>query len=111
MDLIKRISIIILLILTLSSFDYQPQIREPFEDYKVEQPYKAPSKPQIDWNSLDYNDPTLGWYYKLLWYMYGNPNEIEPWLKPMPIEDDLPFILIICGFFLAIKLKNKNKFA
>ena len=100
----------ILLITNINAFEYQPQIREPFEDYKVEQPYKAPSKAPIDWDNLDYNDAMWGWYYRQLWYLYhANSWETPPWLKPMPIDDDLIPYLIMCGIFVVYAYLNTKR--
>lgn len=98
--------------LLCTSFDYQPQIREPFTDYRVEQQYyQAPSKAATDWDNLDYDDPTWGWLYKQLWYLYHpNSGETPPWLIPVvPIENDLtPLIFLWCLFVLYNIYKRKN---
>ena len=100
----------ILLTITINAFEYEPQIREPFEDYKIEQPYKAPAKALIDWNNLDYDDAMWGWYYKQLWYLYhANSGETPPWLKPMPIDDDLIPYLIMCGIFAVCTHFSTNR--
>lgn len=100
----RKLTLLLINILIFTNsfaFEYEPQIREPFENYKVEQPYKAPSKAPIDWNSLDYNDAMWGWYYKQLWYLYhANTGETPPWLiTPMPIDDDLIPCILMCGIF------------
>lgn len=102
---------LILLMLILMSFDYQPQIREPFEEYKVEQPYQQPNKAPIDWNSLDYDNPYYGWYYKQLWYLYHpNSTDTPPWIKVVPI-DDVYILFIIAFIFIIVHtyiLKKRN---
>ena len=107
----KKYILLIFLFLTLTSFDYQPQIREPFEEYKVEQPYQQPNKAPIDWNSLDYDNPYYGWYYKQLWYLYHpNSTDTPPWIKATPIND--VYILFIFAFIYIIVhtyiLKKRN---
>lgn len=105
---IIRNIILILILLTLTSFEYQPQIREPFEDYKVEQPYQAPAKAPIDWDNLDYDNPVWGWYYKQLWYLYHpNSTETPPWIKTVPIEGC--YVLLFFGFMYAAVLKYTNR--
>lgn len=106
-----RYLITIFLFLTLASFDYQPQIREPFEDYNVEQQYKAPNKaPIINWNDLDYDNPVWGWYYKQLWYLYHpNSTETPPWIKTVPLDDEYILIAFLLTYMLLfIKTKREN---
>ena len=116
MDLINKYIIILILLLTLTSFEYQPQITEPFQDYKVEQPYQSqynvqsPNKAPINWYTLDYDDPVWGWYYKQLWYLYHGSGETPPWINAAPIGDAVPFLLLLSGIYLLYKTKNKNKF-
>lgn len=106
-----RYLITIFLFLTLTSFDYQPQIREPFEEYKVEQPYQQPNKAPIDWNSLDYENPIWGWYYKQLWYLYHpNSSDTPPWIKTVPLDDIyvLLYLSLLYIIYIHIFLKKET---
>lgn len=103
----KRL-LVLLLALTLSSFQFNEEnIREPFADYKVEQP--APSKAPIDWNSLDYNDAMWGWYYKQLWWLYHPNGNNPPWLNNVPIGDGFWFLLGLSGIFLYYQVTKQRK--
>lgn len=106
----KKLIILIILFLTLTSYNYQPQIREPFEEYnKIEEPYKAPNKAPIDWNSLDYDNPIWGWYYKQLWYLYHpNSTETPPWIKQAPL-DDIYVLLYLALIYIIIQRHRDNK--
>ena len=88
--------------------NYQSPVREAFEDYKepqVVQPYYAPQA--TDWDNLPYDDPTWGWYYKLMWRLNHPEGGTPPWEKPaVPIGDGV-FILLIFGL-IYINLKNKS---
>jgi len=72
--------------------------------------YNAPSNRGIvNWDNLDYNDPTWGWLYKQLWYIsHPNSSEQPPWLNPVPISDAIPFMLLLSGIF-AIKIWSRQK--
>lgn len=102
----KRL-LVLLLALTLSSFQFNEEnIREPFADYKVEQPYGSPSKVPIDWNSLDYDDYYWGWYYRQLWYLYHpNSSETPPWIKSVPLNGEYVLILFAFVYLLIISKK------
>ena len=106
-----RYIILILLFITTTSFDYQPQIREPFEEYnKIEEPYKEPNKAPINWNDLDYDNPVWGWYYKQLWYLYHpNSTETPPWLKTVPINDEYIFLICLLTYILLKTQTYKKK--
>ena len=105
-----KILITLVLFLLLTSFTHEPQIHEPFVDYRIQQIEQADSAP-IDWDSLDYNDRIWGWYYKQLWYLYhANSGETPPWLLPKtPIEDDVIPYLIMCGIFAVFTHIHTNR--
>lgn len=104
------ISIILLIWLTLTSLNYQSPVREPFEEYNKQlqqpqmvQPYYAPQA--TDWNNLPYDDPTWGWYYKLMWYLnHPNSTEIPPWELPQtPLTDDITILTILTLIYITMK--------
>ena len=68
------------------------------------EPYNAP----IDWENLDYDDPTWGWLYKLLWYANHDSSETPPWQYPkQSLEEDIPwiFMLIMSGLYAYVRKK------
>lgn len=132
---IKYILTLFAMILLLSSFQYQPNIQQPFqeptqeikyismhnttEDEKYNNIYnetyndetnninKAPNK-KIDWDNLPYDDYIWGWYYKQLWYLYHpNSTETPPWIKTMPLNTNNISIFFILLSSIYIILKNK----
>lgn len=116
MDKITLWSGLIILFFTLQSFNYEPQIQEPFAEYQVQQPYyqsPQPNKAPIDWDNLPYDDATWGWLYKELWYIYHpNSGEIPPWIKQTAIDKNIPWIFILTLILIYIYRKKYNiKFA
>lgn len=90
----------------LTSYKYQPQLREPFEEQKIELPNNTPNRAPIDWNSLDYYDYYWGWYYRQLWYLYHpNSSETPPWIKSVPLNGEYVLILFAFVYLLIISKK------
>lgn len=111
-SILKNITLLILLFLTLSSFKYEPNVREPFWEEKEQQEEidkKLKAKGYIDWDNIDYNDDLFGWYYKQLWYFYHvGTDEIPPWERQQaPLKDGL-YCLLLFSLLYAVFKKNKT---
>ena len=92
--------------------EYHSNVRPAFEEYQqVEQPYSAPYKAPIDWNSLDYDDAIWGWYYKQLWWLYHpNSGETPPWLIPSaPIGDGIWFLFVLSLLYALCSVRWKQQ--
>jgi hypothetical protein len=114
MKTLYKYIILIILSITLTSYNYQPNIIEPFQDYQTTQPYNYNNTPNkaphaIDWNNLNYNDPIWGWYYKQLWYLYHpNSTETPPWLIIVPVIDIYPLFIFIITYLIYLIIKQKK---